>query len=124
MTRSTRRTRGALLAIALAAGIDSAVAAADAPAAGAAKPAAVSEKAPARRERKKVQEVDLKRLEIRGRIEDPSSVFVLETGRLLLPGVDFLKGILPPARLAPVDKEALDGAVVSRIEERLGVVKR
>ncbi len=77
-----------------------------------------------RKERKKVQEIDLKRLEIQGRIEDPASVFVLETGRLLLPGLDILQGILPGERLEPVAKDALDHEVVLRIEGEMGVAKR
>lgn len=75
-------------------------------------------------ERKRVQEVDLKRLEIQGRIEDPASVFVLETGRLLLSDAAALAGLLPGRVVVPVEKGAMEREVVARIESSLGVARR
>jgi hypothetical protein len=66
--------------------------------------------------KKKVQEVDLKRLEIQGKLETPASLFVLESGRSAVPQIKALDGLLGGSWIHPVDKEALDRLVVTGIE--------
>lgn len=84
-----------------------------APAKGSATPESSSTKGKTKR---RVQEVDLKRLEIQGKIEAPSSLFVLESGRSGLPQIKALDGLLGGSWIHPIDKEALDRLVVTGIE--------
>jgi len=67
-----------------------------------------AENSDAPRPRKKVQEVDLHRLEIQGRLDNPASVFLLEKGATPLSNLWTLDGLLPAHWLTHVDKETLD----------------
>ncbi len=67
--------------------------------------------------RKKVQEVDPRRLEIQGQIESPKSTFILEAGGSLIPDIGSLDGLLRGPWIPPIDKEALDHYVVVTIEK-------
>ncbi|MFN0149407.1 MAG: hypothetical protein ACKVU1_01680 [bacterium] len=65
--------------------------------------------------RKKVQEVDLHRLEIQGRLDNPASVFLLEKGATPLSDLWTLDGLLCVNWLTHVDKETLDRGAVDAV---------
>lgn len=71
-------------------------------------PGVAAEGADAPRPRKKVQEVDLHRIEIQGRLDNPTSVFLLEKGATALPDLWTLDGLFPAHWLSHIDKDAFD----------------
>ena len=67
---------------------------------------------PAAPSRKKVQEVDLHSLEIKGRLDAPSSLFLLEKGASSMSGWS-LEGLLGTAWIVPIEKEILDRQMIT-----------
>ena len=74
--------------------------------------ALAGEQKPAAASRKKVQEVDLHSLEIKGRLDAPSSLFLLEKGVSSMAGWS-LEGLLGTAWIVPVEKEILDRQMIT-----------
>jgi hypothetical protein len=66
--------------------------------------------------RPNVQEVTPRRLDIEGTIPGPSSLFVLEPGSPLFPGIGSFDALLGDAWIPSLDKETLDRTIVSVIE--------
>jgi hypothetical protein len=64
--------------------------------------------------RKKVQEVDLHSLEIKGRLDAPSSLFLLEKGASTMSGWS-LEGLLGTAWIVPIEKEILDRQMITGV---------
>jgi hypothetical protein len=62
--------------------------------------------------RKKVQEVDLHSLEIKGRLDAPSSLFLLEKGVSSMSDWS-LEGLLGTAWIVPIEKEILDRQLIT-----------
>lgn len=67
--------------------------------------------------RKRIQEVDPRRLEIQGKIESPASLFILESGNSLFPDINALEGLLGGRWIPSIDKESHDRSVVAYIEK-------